>query len=179
MQRATGQPESPDPDVPPFVPPDEPSPCETVRMPLADHVPANATKSRASVGFTIPGECVRIASKEPEKRPSRSFKAAARVRVPLGPPFTSQLLSDLLAVSGYGWLVCAGGLCPPNPPEAAARVRVPLGPPTLLLGPRYDFEGRHFQSASHLCPTQREFSKHSPVSNASHPSPVACYLLQA
>jgi len=95
MQRATGQPESPDPDVPPFVPPDEPSPCETVRMPLADHVPANATKSRASVGFTTPGECVRIAIKEPEKRPSRSFEAAARVRVPLGPPILLKGLSSV------------------------------------------------------------------------------------
>src|SRR6266545_1906373 len=49
--------------------------------------PARTPRNPApALSFTNLGECVRMPIKTPQNRPFRSFKAAARVRVPLGPP---------------------------------------------------------------------------------------------
>src|SRR6266542_2865444 len=84
-----------------------------------------------ALSFTTPGECVRIAINVPENPPFRSFKAAARVRVPLGPP-------TLIRRSRFLHEPCPdtagfherGTLWPPVPPGGRGTGSSPVGATT-------------------------------------------------
>ncbi len=69
--------------------------------------PARTPRNPApALSFTNLGECVRMPIKTPQNRPFRSFKAAARVRVPLGPP---TLIKGLRPVHDLRCIARSGG----------------------------------------------------------------------